>query len=74
MKNRRSLTKNKKQNNNIVIMGANSAGLSSKKKSFESIIDNRKPSIFFLQETKMKRQGKIKIEGYQIYELVRSEK
>ena len=55
-------------------MGANSAGFSSKKSSFESIIDNKKPSIFFLQETKMKREGKIKVSGYQIYELVRSEK
>ena len=55
-------------------MGANSAGLSSKMSSFESIINNKRPSLFFLQETKMRREGKIKLGGYQIYELVRSTK
>ena len=55
-------------------MGANCAGFSSKKNSFESIINNKKPSLFFLQETKVKREGRIKQGGYQIYELVRSSK
>ena len=55
-------------------MGANAAGFSSKKSSFESIIESKRPSLFFLQETKMKREGIIKLCGYQIYELVRSSK
>ena len=55
-------------------MGANSAGFSSKKSSFESIIENKRPSLFFLQETKLKREGCIKVGGYQVYELVRSSK
>ena len=55
-------------------MGANAAGFSSKKSSFESIIESKRPSLFFFQETKMKREGIIKLCGYQIYELVRSSK
>ena len=42
------------------------------KNSFERIINNKKSSLFFLQEAKVKREGRIKQGGYQIYELVRS--
>ena len=58
-------------------MGANAAGLSSKMLSFENLVNLMKPSVFFLQETKMKREGKIKtdnIENYQVFELVRTSK
>ena len=58
-------------------MGSNAAGLSSKMESFEHIVNLVKPSIFFLQETKMRREGKIKtdkIGNFQIYELIRNSK
>ena len=61
-KNRRALNKNKDKNNkNIIVMGSNAAGLSSKMESFEHIVNLVKPSIFFLQKTKMRREGKIKL-------------
>ena len=46
-KNRRSLNKNKSKTNKVVVMGANSAGLSSQKDSFESVVNDTKASIFF---------------------------
>ena len=39
-------------NNRIVIMGANSAGLSSKMKSFESIIEHKKQQSFSYKKLK----------------------
>jgi exonuclease III len=57
-------------------MGVNCAGLSSKVKSFDNILFTYNPSIFFLQETKMRRPGKIKsdnIDKYFVYELTRKE-
>ena len=53
------------------LLGVNSAGLSSKFHSFSKIIQDIQPSVFFIEETKMRRQGKIKAENYQIFELVR---
>ena len=64
-KNRRAYRKNKVSSieNRIIIMGANSAGLSSKAASFNDVLKKLKPSIFFIEETKMKQQGNIKIEN-----------
>ena len=42
------------------MFGVNSAGLSSKLKSFDYLLSSLQPSIFFIQESKMKTQGKIK--------------
>ena len=75
-KNRRSLKKNRKNkaNSSLKIIGVNSAGLSSKIKSFEYLLNSVNPAIFLIQETKKKTTGKIKCENskkYQIYELVR---
>ena len=56
-------------------MGANSAGLSSKLSSFNNILKQLKPSIFFIEETKLKHPGKIKIEtNFVIFELNRKER
>ena len=76
-KNRRSLNTNKNRNKQVTLIGTNCAGLSSKLKSFEILLNQVKPSIFFLQETKMKREGKIKVDNigdFQVYELVRNSK
>ena len=75
-KNRRvkSRTKEKTSNRKFKLIGVNSAGLSSKLHSFDKILQNIQPAIFFVQETKMKVIGKIKTENaknYQIFELVR---
>ena len=78
-KNRRALRKNKssKVKSSLCFVGINSAGLSSKLESFDALLNSINPSVFFIQETKLKQQGKIKTEQskkYQIFELNRKEK
>ena len=77
--NRRGLrkSKNRKCNQKLKLIGFNSAGLSSKLSSLDHILSAIQPSIFFIQETKMRRQGRIKTktsEKYQVFELIRKEK
>ena len=55
-------------------MGVNAAGILNKLDSFENLIRSEEPSIFCLQETKAKKENKIKTEStkrYTIYELLR---
>ena len=61
-------------NSKFKIVGTNSAGLTSKLHSFDKLLNDLKPSVFCLQETKMKTQSRIKTENsrnYTIYELLR---
>ena len=56
------------------IIGINCAGLMSKIVSFEKLISDEQPSLFCLQETKMKKPNQIKtesIKNFTLYELVR---
>ena len=62
---------------NLKLIGFNSAGLASKLFSFDHILSTLQPAVFFVQETKMRKQGKIRTkvaEKYQIFELVRIER
>ena len=52
----------------------NAAGLKSKLNSFKKVIYDLQPSIFFIQETKYKTTGRFKIENFEIFELVRTNK
>ena len=59
------------------MIGVNSAGLTSKLSSFDYLLSSLEPSIFFIEETKMKSQGRIKTKNsqkYQIFELLRKNK
>lgn len=78
-KNRRSFRKNRirKCAKKLTLVGFNSAGLSSKLSSFDHLLSSIQPSVFFSQETKARKQGKIKTENsklYDIFELVRKDK
>ena len=78
-KNRRGLRRNSKKKclRKLSFVGVNSAGLSSKLSSFDNMLEVLKPSVFFIEETKLKRGGKIKTENskdYQIFELNRTTK
>ena len=53
-------------------MGVNSAGLRSKMFTYKKVLKDLKPSVFFVEETKLKDIGKIKVEGYVIFEKVRN--
>ena len=54
------------------IIGTNADGLKLKKESFFQIINNIKPSVITVQETKFSTKGTIKIPGYQVFETVRA--
>ena len=59
------------------MFGVNAAGLSSKLASFDYLLSSLQPSLFFIQESKLKTQGKIKTknsQNYQIFELIRKNK
>ena len=66
-------SKNKINQNNFTIIGMNAAGISSKLNSFNNIIGQLKPAIFFIEETKLKRQGRLKLKNYEVYELNRKD-
>ena len=52
-------------------LGVNAAGLRSKLMTFRKVITELRPSVFFIEETKFKDTGKLKVENYVIFELVR---
>ena len=53
------------------LMGVNSAGLRSKMFTFQKVLDGLKPSVFFIEETKFKDAGKIKVDNYIVFERLR---
>ena len=55
-------------------MGINAAGLRSKLFSFKKVLNDLKPSVFFIEETKYKDAGRLKLDGYLIFEKVRKSK
>ena len=74
--NRRSKrqNQNKVNQNKVTLMGVNAAGISSKLQSFKNVVRKVNPSIFFIEETKLKRPGKLNHENlskYVVYELNR---
>ena len=57
----------------LSFVGVNEAGLSSKLDSFENMLKSLMPSVVFLEETKLKQQGRIKTDEskkYQIFQLL----
>ena len=63
-----------KVNKTLKVVSVNCNGVSSKLNALEFILSNVKPSIFMLQETKMRRQNGIKCPSsinYTIWELIR---
>ena len=79
IKNRRSLKRNKRKisQSNLSFIGCNAAGLASKLTSFDNVLKSLNPTVFFLQETKFRRKGRINTEDskkYRIFELIRAEK
>ena len=73
-KTRRGLSKHKTQNN-FSLVGVNSNGISSKLKSLDHIISQKNPSVICIQETKVKKAGRIKVQSkdYVTFELIRKE-
>ena len=55
-------------------MGVNAAGIRPKIFTFKKVLAELKPSIFFIEETKYKEEGKLKLEDYHVFEKVRKNK
>ena len=69
---RRGKRKSKKKFvKSIRFLGVNSAGLRPKLSTFKKVLKELKPAVFFVEETKYKEAGKLKIGNYEIFELVR---
>ena len=49
----------------------NAAGLKSKLLTFKKMLNELNPSVFLIEETKFKEEGKFKIDNFIIFELVR---
>ena len=53
------------------LLGVNAAGIQAKTKSFIKVLCELEPSIFFLEETKSKSTGLLKVKNYVIFEKIR---
>jgi hypothetical protein len=71
-KNRRGKRKSLKMiDKSLRFMGVNCAGVRPKLLTLKKVLNELKPSVFFLEETKCKELGKLKLEKYVIFEKVR---
>ena len=71
---RRKNLKNNEIEKHMRFVGVNAAGLQSKLFTFKKMLAELKPSVFLVEETKFKEEGKLKIENFIIFELVRETK
>ena len=62
---------NKLKDKVLTIFGTNANGILGKKDSLISNIHQLQPAVFFIQESKVSRKGQLKIENYEIFEVVR---
>ena len=70
--NKRRKRKNKKSfKRSVRFLGVNSAGIRSKLTSFKNVLNELKPIVFYVEETKLKDEGKLKLDNYDVFELVR---
>ena len=56
------------KNTNLTFIGNNLAGMTGKLDSLKRVIEVFCPGVIMLQETKLKKQGKIKLKGFIIFE------
>ena len=71
--NKRKGSKHKNNNKslNFSLLGTNSNGITNKLESLKHNIDIFKPTVVTIQETKARKLGSVKLEGYQIFEKIR---
>ena len=74
-KGRRGKRKSSKSfSKSLRFLGVNSNGLKSKLMTFRKVLAKLKPSVFFVEESKYKEAGKLKVENFIIFELIRQNK
>ena len=59
---------------NLRFLGVNAGGLQSKLLTLKKVLLELQPAVFFIEETKYKSEGKLKLENYEIFELTRKTK
>ena len=57
---RKERKKNKVNQRSLKVIGVNAAGLMRKLESFEKLLEDENPSVFCIQETKLKKANQIK--------------
>ena len=70
-KNKRKI-ENGIKNVKFCLLGTNANGIMGKQESLNALINKFKANVITIQESKLGRQGLIKIKGYQLFEKVRS--
>ena len=55
----------------LKFLGVNAAGLKPKMVTFKKVLDEIKPAAFFVQESKIKEEGKLTFDNYEIFEMAR---
>ena len=55
------------------IIGNNSAGIKAKSDSFKNVLNQLKPGVVMLQETKLYRKGTLKFDNFCVFEKVRGQ-
>ena len=61
---------NTKNENEMVFLGCNAAGLLNKMESLRRNVQTFKPGVIFIQESKTKRKNKIKLDNSVIFERI----
>ena len=56
------------------IIGNNSAGIKAKSDSFKNVLNQLKPGVVMLQETKLYRKGTLKFDNFCVFEKVRGQR
>ena len=70
--NKRGRRKNSKIfSKSLRFLGVNAAGIQSKLFSFKKVLNDLKPSVFFIEETKTKHTGRMRLDDYVIFERIR---
>ena len=64
--------KSKESKKSLTILGNNVAGIRGKEDSLNQLMNEIQPGVIMLQETKMYKQGKLKIPGFVIFENLRN--
>ena len=73
MKKRRGLRRGSKSINKVLrLFAVNAAGLLKKQPTLKKALCDLNPSVFFIEESKLSCPGKIKYNGYVLYENIRS--
>ena len=55
-------------------LGVNANGLRSKLTTFKKVLTTLKPSVFFIEESKYQAEGKLKLENFIVFELIRQDR